>query len=481
MSKVDLGELIARASVSNLNTGREQIEYIDLDKIDQDPNNFYSLDGLDDLAANIQLCGLQQPIRVRSGECGRVIIVSGHRRRAALELLAQEDPKWASVPCIREREEGSEALQELRLIYANSDTRRLSDAEQAKQAERVELLLYQLKEEGYDFPGRMRDHVAQACKISAPKLARLKVIREGLKGTWMELFQTDQLPAQTAYALARMPETLQQRLAKVCARTPTGYEAERILSLWEAGAAWEPAMTCPDGRSCKRGDAFLHHDVEHSYEACLGERCCLECSQAKAECFACDRMCAKAQALRKDKRDTAKEQEEERKAKQQEKYQVEIQKSAARLLQAADAAGLDDSERLQPGVYKADVTIGELRAYAAGDFLGHYFYGNDLDPVKFDRLDQVAQKLQCSSDYLLGLTEELNPMPKPPAQGWIPLQWIAGEEKPRKPTQAVCKFAVDGMEKPMTTLAWWNMSEWTFCGGAKIDAGCLAWWPVPED
>ena len=36
MGKVDLGELIARASVSNLNTGREQIEYIDLDKIDQD-------------------------------------------------------------------------------------------------------------------------------------------------------------------------------------------------------------------------------------------------------------------------------------------------------------------------------------------------------------------------------------------------------------------------------------------------------------
>lgn len=75
----------------------------------------------------------------------------------------------------------------------------------------------------------------------------------------------------------------------------------------------------------------------------------------------------------------------------------------------------------------------------------------------------------------------MNPMPEQSAQGWIPLQWIAGEEKPRKPTQAVCKFAVDGMEEPMTTLAWWNMSDWTFCGGAKINAGCLAWWPVPED
>ena len=46
-------------------TGREQIEYIRLDKIQEDPNNFYQLTGLAELADNISLCGLQQPIRVR--------------------------------------------------------------------------------------------------------------------------------------------------------------------------------------------------------------------------------------------------------------------------------------------------------------------------------------------------------------------------------------------------------------------------------
>lgn len=58
MGKVNLGELIAKAAVSNSDTGREQIEYIDLGHIDPDPNNFYSLEGLEELAANIQLCGL---------------------------------------------------------------------------------------------------------------------------------------------------------------------------------------------------------------------------------------------------------------------------------------------------------------------------------------------------------------------------------------------------------------------------------------
>ena len=145
---------------------REQIEYIDIDKIDGDARNFYELSGLEALAANIELCGLQQPIRVRTStnKPSRVVIISGHRRKAALQMLVDEGKaQFREVPCIREESPKSWALQELRLIYANSDTRKLSSADLAKQAERVEELLYQLKEEGMEFPGRMRDHVAQAC------------------------------------------------------------------------------------------------------------------------------------------------------------------------------------------------------------------------------------------------------------------------------------------------------------------------------
>ena len=131
--------------VSNLDTSREQIEYIDIALIDQDPHNFYMLSKVDELAANIELLGLQQPIRVRDNpdQPGRVIIVSGHRRRAALQLLVDEGKeRFREVPCIREKEAGSAALQELRLIYANADTRTMTSAELSKQVERVEALLY---------------------------------------------------------------------------------------------------------------------------------------------------------------------------------------------------------------------------------------------------------------------------------------------------------------------------------------------------
>ena len=90
----------ALKGVSELDTGREQIEYIRLNLIDSDANNFYQLCEIEGLADNIALCGLQQPIRVRKNPENpeRFVIVSGHRRRAAIELLAKEDPdKWQEV------------------------------------------------------------------------------------------------------------------------------------------------------------------------------------------------------------------------------------------------------------------------------------------------------------------------------------------------------------------------------------------------
>ena len=220
MAKFDITAAFAAAvgNVSDSDTSREAIEYIGLDKLEADPGNFYSLTGLEDLAANIELCGLQQPIRVRSTEDGRYVIVSGHRRWSALKLLRSTEgsgDRWASIPCIVERDEASQELRELRLIMGNRDTRKLSPAEVSKQAQRVELLLYQLKEQGYEFPGRMRDQVGAACQVSAPKLARLKVIREHLIPIYLEHFDRNELSEQTAYALARMETALQERLANM--------------------------------------------------------------------------------------------------------------------------------------------------------------------------------------------------------------------------------------------------------------------------
>ncbi len=409
--------------VSNLDTTgtsgtRERIEYIGIEKISGDPKNFYTLSGLDELAANIELLGLQQPLRVRTNPetPERVIVVSGHRRLAALKKLAEEGREdLREIPCIRERTEGSAALQELRLIYANSGTRVLTSAELSRQAERVELLLDQLKEEGMEFPGRMRDHVAQACRVSAPKLARLKVIREGLAPEYMELFEKDKLPAQTAYTLARLPREFQRRVASVLPEVPAARTVEKVLEKYNDGWRWEPELACPDGKACKRGDAFLRRDCETSgwQSFCGGKTCCLECEQAKAAYSPCERMCSRAKAQRKAAKDEAEEKELQRKRKEGRKCQKETQGYARRLLRAIDAAGLAEDTKI-PWEYPSQ-PVSIIRQWAAGEFDDPAdWYSPRLKPDKCYEPVEMAKLLDCSTDFLMGLTDELRPPEAPP-------------------------------------------------------------------
>lgn len=413
----------ALKDVSKLDTdtgaGREQIEYIDIALIDSDPGNFYKLTQLDELTANIEVVGLQQPLRVRASEQDpqRVVIVSGHRRRAALAKLVKEGREdLRMVPCIRERITGSAALQELRLIYANSDTRVISSAELAKQAERVEMLLYQLKEEGFEFPGRMRDHVAQACKISAPKLARLKVIQKQLVPEYMALFEKDKLPEQTAYALARLPADFQKRMfSALSGAAPCGDVAEKVLKKYEEGWRWEPQLTCPDGKVCKRGDVFLRRDCEASSWTgfCGGKTCCLKCDKAKQSYSPCERMCSKAKAQRKEANDKEKEAKHRQQQKNGRKYQKETQAYAKRLLRAIDAAGVPNDKKIHWN-YGSPIPVSTIRQWAAGEFDDPAsWYSAKLVPRECygSSLTENSKMLNCSTDFLMGLTEDLRPAP----------------------------------------------------------------------
>lgn len=488
MGKFEIGAFAKSvgAAVSKLDT-TEQFQRIDIDLLDENEANFYTLSNLQPLADSIAMDGLQQPLVVTPSAGGRYTVLSGHRRRAAIRMLLEENtepwPELRSVPCLVRRYQ-SQHLAELQLILANSTARELTTAEKMKQAERMEMLLYQLKEEGYEFPGRMRDQVAAACKVSAPKLARLKVIREHLIPGYMALFEKDQLPEQTAYALARMPAEFQERLHRVLkGEAPTGRRAEDLLELQQNGCTWEPDLTCPNGKPCQRGDTFLRHDAECLFfDLCKGQTCCLQCPRATRQYDVCERMCGKAKALRKEGRDEAKEREAERERHRQEQYQTEIRTSAARLLRAAEAAGLEDTVKLSIRDYRPSVSVGELRSYAAGDFLGRHFYGNDLE--KFDHPADLATQLCCSADYLLGMTEDLTPPVRAvleEEQENVPSpQWLSAP--PDRSRMIYGKFDAEGHE--ILTSAYYDKVAGLYYfrqGGTDISARCVGWVPLPED
>ena len=251
--KFNLGDYLKDENVSRLDT--EQIVYIDLDRIDPDPANFYSLDGLDELAGNIELIGLQQPLRVRP-EGKRFVIVSGHRRRAACMLIRDggSDQFARGVPCIVDYGEASPAMRELRLIYANSSTRVLSAAELSKQAERVTELLYELKRQGVAFPGRMREHVAAACRVSESKLARLAAIRKNLIDSYRLAFDTGRLNEGNAYRLSQESQAVQREIFTRCGLLPCSVTGEKLEGVIET-AKRKPAPSVSSADSSPEGGA----------------------------------------------------------------------------------------------------------------------------------------------------------------------------------------------------------------------------------
>lgn len=262
--KFNLGDYLKTEDVSRINTTAEQISYIDLDRIDPDPANFYSLEGIDELAGNIELIGLQQPLRVRP-EGERFTVISGHRRRAACMLIRDggSDQFANGVPCIVEYGEATPAMRELRLIYANSSTRVLSPAELSKQAERVQELLYELKKQGVEFPGRMREHVAAACQVSESKLARLSAIRKNLRDSYRLLFDAQRLPEGLAYRISQETPEIQKDLFErlgtaVCSLT--GEKLDQVIEQVKKPST-QPETVSPM-RSSFDAEAYLAERAE---------------------------------------------------------------------------------------------------------------------------------------------------------------------------------------------------------------------------
>lgn len=486
------------------NTSREQIEYIDIDLLDSDSANFYELSGIDELAANIETIGLQQPLRVRSNPDvpGRFIIVSGHRRREAIRKLVADGRKdLREVPCIQDQQQGSAALQELRLIYANSDTRRMSSADISKQALRVEQLLYQLKEEGYEFPGRMRDHVAEACKVSKSKLARLKVIRDNLDGCWGHGYETGELGESTAYALAQMPGDHQRAVYAYWVEkgNPLRQLYEGTVKNYAEHLSKLDKLKCKKlGGLCGNADGKRHKvlaAMSWQTVSCV-DKCCSVCSDLARCKFACPHLAAE---IKKIKADAKEQRKQEQLAKEAEDRPIiqKIQKYWNRFGEARNMADVsvkafyqackmfyassDDEKTVKMECLEAPFSTYTPLPY------GYSCYLEDID-----KLVRVADLFGCSLDYLFCRTD--NPhmaqtenvpdpgtSPKAPAEGWVPLQWIPVQETPYEALTAVAKFAIGEETAPIVQVARWDGFRWCFKNGVSIDAKCVGWFPLPPE
>ena len=478
--------------VSKLDTGREQIEYISLTQIDEDPNNFYQLSDIPELADNIALCGLQQPIRVRQKDDGRYIIVSGHRRRAALEMLVADGyEKWREAPCVVEQDEASPALQQLRLIYANSNTRKMTSAEISEQALQVEKLLYQLKEDGFNFPGRMRDHVAEAVQVSKTKLARLKVIRENLEESWTDDWKGGTLTESQAYELAQMPKYWQSIIKDGWGQSIQSLYADRIR-LFHDKFQELADIQCQHGlQLCEHSSKMMRKNAGTYYNFPCN-RCCFDCYSLQT----CKDCCPEAAAKKKELKAVAKQANLEAKREQEEKDRPAAEFARMvwdRIGKARKRSGcsVEKLYKAQKKIYSASIDSASQEKMEKGKGtygpttslpFGYSAIANDMMKVV-----AVADALQCSVDYLLGRTDDReshlsNPVPQSPVSNSGTV-WRTGDPAEQGSYILLLGFPPSAYR----SVEHWDWDEekgWhddTILLDIEDGSNILGWIPMPKD
>ena len=486
MAKFDIGSFAAslNETVSKLDTNEEpQLRYVDIDLLDANEANFYDVSKLDTLADSIAMDGLQQPLVVTPGQDGRYTVISGHRRRAALRKLVEEDGRedLRRVPCLVKSYQ-SQALAELQLIMANSTARVLTSAEVMHQAQRMEELLYQLKEEGYSFPGRMRAQVAEACQVSESKLARLKVIRDKLIDPWMAKFEAGEVSEDVAYTIAQMGQDYQISLDKIFSEPRCYGPTKNTVEGYRLRLDEIAAIECAHGSVCTNRERMIEHTAKQAspyWGQC--KTCCASCNSRSV----CEHVCpmveeqvaqeAKARQLKLEEAKAKRKDEDARRAAEQDAEAECNRKRWRRLGQELERVGISLDEFASIIMTSDTESLGQLLDGTLPD--DRHVWNFDDEMASYGLFSELAEN-GVSIDYVMTgkkLEESAQPAPE-----WLPLQWIPGKERPTRLLDAACVFGCSE-RTAIKDVATWDGVQWIDGMGEPWALPCLRWFPIPDD
>lgn len=245
---LNVGKILS-ASVSNLNTPAMQIVEIPLAKLLDNEGNFFKVEDVQELADDIEMRGLENPLTVCEAENGYYRIVAGHRRRKALEQIGK-----TSAPCFVKAYADADS-EEVALIQSNLTARELTYYEKMLAVVRLEEALRRMKENGVELHGRLRDHLAEKSGESASAVHRMTYIYKQLSPELLEGLRQEKINESIAYELASSPKAVQTEFEQRLARGET-FRAQDVKKVRDKPSVDDATL-----------DAFLLEWVVRSHDA----------------------------------------------------------------------------------------------------------------------------------------------------------------------------------------------------------------------
>lgn len=176
------------------------IRYVPRSQIMKNPKNRVSIDGIEELAQDIRMAGLEQPLVVYPKD-GAYMLLTGERRITAIDMLIENgdwDPAKELIPCIERPLDmyklplDDDLKERYAILRTNAFSRRMTDADKMAQAEDYGKIIKELKSRGYkemiigfdengdpvkqDITGRRRETVAKMVGISTGQVGKIENI-----------------------------------------------------------------------------------------------------------------------------------------------------------------------------------------------------------------------------------------------------------------------------------------------------------------
>lgn len=314
----------SKAAVEEKPKARFRTKDISIRKMYSNSLNFYSMNGIEELAQQIMAIGMMENMTVTYDPCekGEYRITAGERRWRALTLLVEKGFSEFEIATCQIKTPAEEHEETVQLIMANGyrDKTVMDILEEEK---RLKESLQYMKDNGLTLQGykldsgRLRDVIASIMNTTSTKIAQIESINKRLIPEFSEELKEGRLTFSAAYEISGMSEEAQQKmLERYKENGLTWKEVKEAKQEAERTNQIEGQMNYPedyegqqdadqeDPEEEEQEEGSGQQDEEEWQQAhpesitslCYGCQRYSECNVKTSTCTSCDRYINKAEA-----------------------------------------------------------------------------------------------------------------------------------------------------------------------------------------
>lgn len=214
LSKEKMGGFLNNLNVVSQTRQSDKIKMIEIADLVDSKDNFFEMSKIEELASAILgQGGVRDNLVVRQLGDDKYEIISGHRRKAAVQYLLDNGEKVSSkLPCLVQEYEDEESMK-LDLILMNVTARQLSDSELYTSYEILTEIFQKKKEKGEKF-GKLRDNLAGMLGVSSSQIGKLQNIDKHGTEEVKDAVKSGDLSISTANQISRLSDEEQNEVIK---------------------------------------------------------------------------------------------------------------------------------------------------------------------------------------------------------------------------------------------------------------------------